>query len=166
RLWLGTEFEARSYPILVPHAASFGLIAVGIVAWHTAEAFRKPGINAATSIVLATVAIILMLGFVGGGEEGIAYGRVIGAAITLPVVLYVERTCFGRPLFAFWAANAAILTTVAALIGYIQTHAISVLEVSWHTLILTAVAGTCGFLAAMLLTRFLSRSMIADLRRS
>ncbi len=166
-LWLGAEFGLRSMPILVGHTAAFGLIAVGIIAWHTAEAFRKPAINAATSVLLALVAVLVIVAVANNGQiQLVAYARAVGAAVTLPVIFFVERICFGRALFGFWLINAAVLTATASAVGMLQGYAIVLTDASWATLAVIAVAGTLVYLGALFAVRFWDFSSISELRRS
>ncbi len=160
-LWLGPDFASRSYPILVIHATAFTMIAFSVTCWILAEAIDRPVINATSSLVSTILAIILIVVFARYfGIDGVAYGRLAGAILVLPLIPIVEAIAFGRPLFGFWGSTllrllfAAGCATIAAL--GISKSGMS----GWLLLLTGSIAIGLVYSLALLLTRFFSVSEV------
>lgn len=155
--WIDPDFAASAFPLLVIHAFTFGLMVLGMPAWQLNEVHRAAGINSLVVITWAAISISLMF-FAGGrwGEEGVAASRLAGVVITLPMIYYSEKRFLGQIL---WKDMFELFTKagVAALVlGAVEYFTFSVLGGGWVSLFLGTIAGTLGYGAVLLVTRFIA----------
>ncbi len=102
--WMGAPFAQQAAGVLVLQAATFGLLALGTVPWHVAEALERPGWNASFALTWLLVAgPLLLIMTPAWGLPGAAAARLLGLLLGLPVlVVRVERAVFGAFQGALW----------------------------------------------------------------
>ncbi len=166
-VWINAEMADRSYAILVIHVLTFGLIAGMMMVWQLAEGFRAPSYNTLATFLWSLVAIPLMVYTADRWNiEGIAVSRLIGVAITMPLLFVVERRFLGGSHWHFWGAIswrviAATLAMAAVLIGlfrFVPPH--------WIFVAGGFAAGGTVFALTLLATGFFTadeRQMIRDI---
>jgi O-antigen/teichoic acid export membrane protein len=157
-VWIDEQMADDGYWILVLHCLSFGLIAVGINAWSLAEGFRATGLNVLLTAFWATVGISLMF-FLGPhlGSEGVAAARLIGVALTLPVIFYCERRFLGRVQSRFWKSALAKVFLAILAAGLVEYLIVFHLGASnFLRLGAAGLAGAAAFGGALLVTGFVT----------
>jgi O-antigen/teichoic acid export membrane protein len=156
-LWLGEEFAARSYEMLVIHGLAFTFLAYSAISWILAEAIHFPVLNAIISLVICAVAILGMMMLSNYfGITGVAVGRLVGAVVVLPFILVVEKRAFGSAQVRFWVSNILILA-VASAVALVIGNALEMAEFSVGLqFVVNASVTTAAFLATLVLLRFIS----------
>lgn len=166
-LWVNAELSAASYRLLIPHGLTFGLIALGILAFQIAEAFRFPALNVIMTGAWMLIAVPLMIASADQWQsEGVAWSRFIGALVTIPVVLYTEHRFLGRIRWSFWLVNGLKVGFAAAIMAAVEIAVLNGLGHSYMSLFGAGLAGTIVFIAGLALARFFSRDEFDSLRRS
>lgn len=119
QVWIGPEMAEQSYRILVIHTLTFSLIAGMMIVWQLAEGFRRSSFNSLATFVWTAVGIPLMvLTSDDWNIAGIAMSRLIGVAITLPLLFIIEKYCLGSCRWRFWVdilwriGSASVATAV------------------------------------------------------
>jgi O-antigen/teichoic acid export membrane protein len=156
-LWLGPDFAAHAYYLLVLHCAAYAMLAVSVGCWILAEASHRPGMNAFSSVTTVLVGIAFMILLSAKyGLNGIAAGRIVGAAAVLPLIFILERKVFGRVLTGFWWAVVGSLSvsTVVAFALFFLLFANA--SPTWPVFILAGAILTGAFWAPLFLTRYLN----------
>lgn len=131
QLWINDEMATRSYSILVLHVLTFSLIAGMMMVWQLAEGFRAPSYNTLATFMWSLVAIPLMILTADAWNiEGIAFSRLVGVAVTMPLLFVVERRFLGSSHWRFWgaitwrvvAASGAMAAFLVAFFRYVPTR--------------------------------------------
>jgi O-antigen/teichoic acid export membrane protein len=144
-LWLGREFSDASWVLLSIHTATFGMLAIQVVAWQMNEGLGRTAYNFAVTALCVTISVILMVLLTQDfGETGVALGRLAGYGTIFGSVFIIERKVFGSIDSGFWFRTAGGLL-IAALAGAGAEYAVlSSLPGNWAVLF---VSTTAGFLA-------------------
>lgn len=158
-LWLGTDFAARSFHLLVIDGISFSLIAMLIPAWIISEAAQRPGINASSPLVtyLVGMVAIVLLGAVYG-IEGAAAGRLVGAMAALPIIAIVERMVFRQIFWKEWTAIASRILAAACLMSLVALLLDTFHYVSWPGFIVKSCVLVLGFWGTLIVLRYTDRA--------
>ena len=164
--WIDPGFAERSYRIFIIHAFTWGLIVMMLAVWQVNYAFRAAGVNASLVGVWALIAIGLML-FAGGqwNAEGIAASRLIGVAVTLPAIFYVEKRFLGAVQWTFWRSAVLQIGAAALVLSVIEYFAFTMIDDGWLGLAFGWVLGTMGYFGVLLLTGFVTKDEKAALLR-
>ncbi len=123
-VWISPSLSEIAYPVLVIHSLTFGLMAGMIIIWQLAEGFRLSAFNSLISFIWMAVAIPLMVVTASDWSiAGIAMSRLMGVAITLPMLFIIEKYCLGGSRWRFWfailsKAGFASIITALFLTGY------------------------------------------------
>ena len=165
-LWLGADFAANSYMLLTIHAIVFGMTAMLLIVWQIAEGFHHAKINAATTSVWLIVGIPLMYLAAGSfGTEGIAGGRLIATAITLPVIFYIEKRFLGRVFARFWAAVISKAAVAALCAGVVEFFLVRNHPASLVRLAAAGCAGLLVYCGVLWFSRYVSAAETALVTR-
>ena len=157
-LWLGQDFAARSYRLLVIDGASFALIAMLIPAWILSESARRPGINASSPLVTYLIGMIAIV-FLGSTYriEGVAAGRLVGTVAALPIIFIVERLVFGKVRWGMWLFTVGRIAAASCLM-YLASWAVNAaFDDSWLALVVVSLAASSCFWGLLILLRFINR---------
>lgn len=167
RLWLDEDFAANSHTLLIIHTLTFGLISLSIIVWQLSETYRFAVLNVVTTVVWAVVAIPLMIVAAGlYGTEGIALARLAAVCVSMPMIFYVEKKCFGTVFWWFWIAVVVRVTIAAAAAAFVQTLIINSFPPQWSVLFIAVFGSSAVYLAVLLIAGYLTkdeRTMIAEL---
>jgi len=145
-LWINEAFAGNSYPMLVIHAGAFGLIVILISTWQLNEAYHSPKVNALIAGIWALVSIAAMIIIPNEwGSAGTAAGRLIGVAITLPMISFAERRAFGSAQACFWRSTAARIGLASVVLAAIEYPAFNYFQLSWAGLILISAIGSIAY---------------------
>jgi O-antigen/teichoic acid export membrane protein len=154
-LWVSPELASRSYPLLVPHSLSFGLIAMGIMSWQLAEAFKYPSMNVIMTALWMAIGVPLMIIAAGLWQsEGVAWSRFVAVLVTFPITLYAEKRFLGKLHVRFWLASAARVAAAAVILFAVEILLVRALPVTWPALFLTVGLGTLAFALALFVAGF------------
>jgi len=157
-LWLDEEFAANSYSLLVIHSLTFGLISMFTIVWQTSETYRLAGLNVMTTVIWGVIAIPLMIAAAGSfGPEGIAIARLAAVCVSLPMIFYVEKRCFGHVFGKFWVAVVFRVTIAGATAALMQTLILNSFAPGWLVLAATGLGGGVVYAAVLLLAGYLTR---------
>jgi hypothetical protein len=111
--------------------------------------------NAVLTFIWAIVAIPLMIGSSDTwGPEGVAFSRLIGVAVTVPIMFYVEKRFLGSVHWKFWAEMILKVGLAAAALVLIERVIFSQFHVTWPVLIFGSILGTLGYGLILLLVGF------------
>ena len=166
-LWVGPELSVVAYPLLIPHGLTFGVIALGIMAFQLADAFKVPALNVIMTGSWMLLGIPLMI--VGSDiwqSEGVAWARFAAALVTFPIMAYTERRFLGKIQWRFWTAVGARIAIAVALTGLVEWLVISSLRGSFISLVLAGGAGAIAYAAVLLVTGYLTPDDRAVIKRS
>jgi O-antigen/teichoic acid export membrane protein len=156
-LWLGAEFSANAYRLMVLHGAAFATIAVSIGCWILAEASHRPFMNAFSSVATVVVGIVSMIVLSQNyGLDGIAAGRVVGAAVVFPLIFILERKVFGSVLGRFWLVAVGSLAVSTATISGMFYLVFGGMDNSWPMFILAGTVLTGAFWTPLLISGYLN----------
>ncbi len=145
-LWVSPELAGRSYPLLVPHSLSFGLIAMCIMVWQLAEAFKYPSMNVIMTALWMAIGVPLMIIAADLWQsEGVAWARFVAVFVTFPITLYAEKRFLGELHIRFWLASTARVAAAALILSAVEILLLRALPVTWPTLFLTVGLGTLAF---------------------
>jgi O-antigen/teichoic acid export membrane protein len=136
-IWLGGDFAANSYRLLVIHGVAYALIAFSIICWILAEASHRSGLNALSSTVTCVVGVAVALTFAEmWGAESIALGRLVGAAVVLPLIGFLEAKVFGVVQSSFWLRTLGTISIAVVVVVILETFLSRLLAVtSWPLLV-------------------------------
>lgn len=168
KLWLGERFAEVSYGLLIIHGSAFALIVVSLVSWILIEAMRAPALNAISSIASTIVAIVVVVVLGKSLElQGIAYGRLLGAVVVLPIIWYAEFRFFGQIFWKFWLhAFASIAIAISAMLLASRGTLLYGTD-NWLKFIANASFGVLLYTAVLLAVRFVPmRTFSSVLRRT
>ncbi len=161
-LWLSEEFATSSYHILVIQTVVFSIVSLGMVIWQIAEAFRFAWLTAVANFVWLATSIPLMIILSHPWQTvGVAYGRLIGCLVYIPLIIYVERRFLDGVFSSYWMSIGWKVMTSSILAGVTEYYFLGQLPRSWATLALSIGAG--GFIYLFLL--FLFRLIGTDERK-
>ncbi len=164
-LWMGADFAQRSAPVLALHAATFGLVALMVVPWQTADALGRPGWNAGLSLAWLLVSGVLMIWWTPRfGIVGAAAARLAGLVGVPFYAARIEAWLFGGPLWRFWGRTLALLTLAAAVSAGAQLAALRLLPPGWG-LVTALGGGSLAFVAGLWIVRFFDAGERQWLRR-
>jgi len=165
-LWMGAEFAEPAAPLLVVHAVTFSLVAIGIVAWQTTEGLGYPKYNFYFFVLCFIFGIAGMIGLVTiYGNFGVALGRLIGFGILFCSVFLVEKLFFGRVQIGFWLKLAGVLGISVTAAVLTESFLIAQIGMSWFSLIFSAAAGGAVYCLTAWLLGFVTDDEIALIKR-
>lgn len=165
-LWMGPEFGERSSLLLTMHTVAFGLTALSIVSFQTAEGLGKPGFNfrnAALGIVVAVPLIIVLTERLG--PVGVAFGRILAFAVPFAAIVDLERRRLGGFQRRFWSGNVLRFGAAALAAASVEYVLITGLSLGWVGLLVSAAAGFVAYMAILYVTGILSENDRRLLRR-
>lgn len=149
-LWLGPDFAERSGPVLTLHAVTFGILALMVVPWQTADALGRPGWNASLSLVWLLGSGGLMIWLTPRfGVEGAAAARLLGMAAVPFYVARIEKWLFDAVLWRFWARTLALLMVAVAGAGGMEAALLLWLPSAAWTVFVAIGAGALVFVACL-----------------
>ncbi len=158
KLWVSPELALSSYGLLVPHALTFGVIALAIMSFQLAEAFKLPVVNVIMTGSWMLIGIPLMI--VGADmwhSEGVAWARFAAALVTFPIVAYTERRFLGQIEWRFWASAGIRVGVAAVAMGVVETLILSSVSDSYLSLFLAGMAGVVVYAGILAATNLLTR---------
>lgn len=162
-IWIGPGFAEDAYSLLVLQAMSYGLISLMVIVWQLNEAAKAPGLNTLISALWLAVTFLAVIFLTDRfGVEAVAWGRLIGVAITLPVIFFSESRFLGRTNFAFWVGSILRLGIPVAVVSLLF-HLLGNFTVSFAYL---SIVGFLGLLLYSILAigcGYFSRSELSDL---
>ncbi len=166
-LWVGAELSRVSYPLLIPHGLTFGVIATAIMSFQLSEAFKFPSLNVIMTGLWMAIAIPLMILTADTWQnEGIAWSRFIAAVIvTVPVVIYAEHRALGRVQWRFWAAVGIRAAIAAVAMGVVERLLLGMMSHTYVGLLVAGVSGSLVFAAVLGVTGYLTRDDRQTIRR-
>lgn len=165
RLWIDPGFAERSYPLLVVHTLTFGLIAAMVITWQINEAFHSARFNAYLTFVWALIAVPAMIFSVESlGILGVALSRLAGVVVTVPVIFYSEKRFLGSIRGAYWLKLAGRIGLAAAAMGGIERVLLGRTGASWPSFISVTLIGTAVYILVLYLTRVLGADEMALIR--
>ena len=167
RLWVSPELSTASYRLLIPHGLTFGTIALGVVAFQLAEAYRFPGLNVIMTGAWMAIAVPLMIITAEQWQsEGVAWSRFVAAAVVaIPVIAYTEHRALGNVQSGFWLASFAKVAIAAVAMSGVELLILRFAPGSYATLFLLAIAGAAVFAGSLLITGFVSHEDRSRLQR-
>jgi O-antigen/teichoic acid export membrane protein len=132
-LWMGPEFAERSATVLSVHAVTFGIVALMVVPWQTADALGRPGWNATLSLVWLLVGGVLMVGLTPRfGIVGAAAARLLGLVAVPFYAARIEKWLFGAVQWRFWARTLGLLAVAGGGAGVLEMALLPLLVPGWN----------------------------------
>jgi O-antigen/teichoic acid export membrane protein len=166
-LWVSRELASESYILLVLHGITFGVIAIGIMAFQLAEVFKFPALNVIMTGSWMVLAIPMMIVAADRWQsEGVAGARLAAALVTFPIVAYTERRFLGNILWRFWVAVSVRIGIAAVAMGLIEWLILRSIGDSYLSLFVAGVSGSIIFGAVLGVTGFLKRDEREMIRRN
>jgi O-antigen/teichoic acid export membrane protein len=167
KLWVSPELAGESYTLLVLHGLTFGVIAVGIMAFQLAEVFKFPALNVIMTGSWMLLAIPMMIVAANYWQSnGVAAARLAAALVTFPIVAYTEKRFLGQILWRFWSAVGIRIAIAACAMAVVEWLILRALGDSYISLFAAGGAGTVAFAAALVATKLLTRDEREMVRRN
>lgn len=155
KLWLGEEFAEKTFYIVILQAMTFGMLAVGIVAWQIMEGFGYTRTNAFVAIIWVAISLFLMIILSPTLKlEGVGLGRAIGCISMLIYMLVVEKKVFGETLWFFWGRTIGLLLLPAFLAACAENISLNYFLKGWFGLFFAAVFGVLIYVSILFATQF------------
>jgi O-antigen/teichoic acid export membrane protein len=141
-LWMGPDFGERSAQILTMHTIAFGMAAITIVSFQTAEGLGRPGFNFRNTLIGVLVALPLVVWLTAqNGSIGVAAGRIVVFAVPFAAIFDLEHRHLGGIQDRFWIGNVARFGAAALSAAIVETVVSSFAQPSWPTFIVTVISG-------------------------
>jgi O-antigen/teichoic acid export membrane protein len=158
RLWVSEELSIGSETLLVLHGLTFSIIAIGILALQTAEAFRFPVLNVVMTGSWMLLGIPMMIFFADiWGAEGVAIARFAAAlVVSIPVIMFSEHRFLGGIQWRFWGAVGVRIGIAIAVTVLVQEVALSFLGRSYVSLFVAGIFGGLTYLGSLLVAGFVT----------
>ena len=152
-LWMGAEFAARSYDLLIIQTIAFSFLAIQMVSWQMTDGLGYSSYNFYLLLLCLVITISLMILLIKDfGAEGVAFARMIGLVVVFLSIFYVEKWVFSKIQKIFWLKLIGILTLSSVLSTIAESFIIKNFAVSWLTFVAaTAVGGVFYGLCAWFL---------------
>ncbi len=164
-LWLGRDFADAAYQIFIIHGITYGLSAIALVVWHFAEALKVAALNAACTIVWVVSSAPLMIAAAEySGMKAVAFARLSGLLLTMPIIPFFEHRFMGGVKWKFWSEVLIKLVLASVVMAAATLGILSILPFGWATFIAAAFSGTVVFGATLLAVGFASADEKAILR--
>lgn len=162
-VWIGNEFAAAAYNLLVIQTLSYSLISLLVVVWQLNEAANAPGLNTLISAVWLVVSVVAILSLTDRfGAEAVAIGRLIGVILTLPVIFFSEKRFLRAFSFSYWLGLilrlGVPLASVSLLFNFLSPYTISFVHLAFVGLL-----GIVVYSALAIFCGYFSRSELSDL---
>jgi O-antigen/teichoic acid export membrane protein len=155
-LWLNEEYAAESYHLLLIHISIVSLVALTMISYQLAEAFRAAPLTAASNFLWMAIAIPAMVIFSGlWMVGGVAYGRLLGVLVYIPFIIFVEKKFLGRFHWDLWLSTGLWVLAIAAIAGGVEYLVLSISAVSWPLLLAATACGGAIFAALLIVTGFI-----------
>jgi O-antigen/teichoic acid export membrane protein len=149
-LWMGPEFGERSYVLLVLLTIAFGMAALTIVSFQTAEGLGHPGFNFRNAAIGVMLGLPVILGLTDEfGSAAVAVGRLLAFLIPFLAIFNLEHRFLGGIQTSFWVGNVLRFGTAAVSAFFVEKIVISVLGMNWFTFLLSTFAGCLVYLAIL-----------------
>ncbi len=165
-VWLGEEYAAACYSLLIIHSVTFAMLALNTIGWQIAEGFRAASLNTYGTIFWMVVGIATMILFSGVWQvEGVAAGRMVGAIIFVPLIFYIEKRFLGGITWSFWGSSLIRILAACVPAVIAELILISLFPSSWHGFLGAVLIGGTVYIAALFGLGFVDPSekkMIAD----
>ena len=156
-LWLNREFAELSYELLLLQMVVFSVVSLSMLVWQIAESFRAASLTAAANFIWMTVSVPLMVYFSYEWQTlGVAYARLVGVAVYIPLIVYIEKRFLGGVFWFFW--SALIVRVLGAMIaaGSVEYFLLGLMSHSWISLSLSVLIGGVTYLTFLYLFRLIS----------
>lgn len=164
-VWIGSDFAAEAFLVLVFHVLTFGLLAIVSISWQLAEGFGRASLNALCTLAWVIISVPLMiLSADYWHNQGIAASRLIGVVATLPLVFYIEKRFLGHIAWKFWLRVLMSIAAAVVIVSLIEVQIFSRFDQSWMVLILGAIAGGLVYCFILLASGYLTREERTMLR--
>jgi O-antigen/teichoic acid export membrane protein len=145
-LWMGPQFGDRSAGLLTVHTIAFGLTALAIVSFQTAEGLGHPGFNFRNTVIGILVALPFLLWLSDSmGSMGVAISRLIVFTIQFAAIFDLERRWLGGIQREFWLGNLLRFGAAALTAAGIEWFLMTSLNPGWAAFILATGAGCIGY---------------------
>jgi O-antigen/teichoic acid export membrane protein len=155
-LWLNVEFARISYSILLIQVLTFSVVSLTMIVWQVAESFRYAWLTAAANLTWMAVGIpSIVLFSYKWNLFGVAVGRLVGVAVYIPLILYIERRFLGGVFWSFWCSLGVRISLAAAFAGCAEYLLVVGLGRSWFALVLSVPAGGITFLILLYAVRLM-----------
>jgi len=149
-LWMGPEFGERSYILLVLLTIAFGMAALNIVSFQTAEGLGHPGFNFRNASIGVVLALPVILGLTDDfGSAAVAVGRMLVFLVPFLAILNLERRFLGGIQSSFWLGNLLRFGAAAIAAVLVERVVISSLGMNWITFLLATFTGCVVYVAAL-----------------
>lgn len=158
RVWINAELSEISYPLLVIHTLTFSLIAGMVIIWQLSESFRRPVFNSLSGFIWMAAAIPLMvLSADSWNIAGIAASRLIGVAITLPLLFIIEKYCLGGSRWRFWVVVFTKTGFASIIAALILSAFLYLFDSRYIVLAAGFILGGLAYVSTLFLTRFFTK---------
>jgi O-antigen/teichoic acid export membrane protein len=146
-LWMGPDFGERSSELLTLQTIAFGLAAISIVSFHTAEGLGIPGFNFRNTFLGAVFALAVIFGRTDqAGSIAFATGRIIYFAVPFLAIFDLERRRLGGFQADFWLGNLFRFGMLAISAGVVEMVIITSLVPGWPSFVAATASGCVVYL--------------------
>ncbi len=156
--WLGNDFASHAAAVLTIQAVVFGVLSLQIIPWQIADGLGFPWLGALLSLwwLLSTASLAIFL-TPRMGIQGMALSRLLPMIVAPFFILVVERIAFGRFLWEFWRRTCFALILAGGTAAALQYFLYKNLPHGWIWLFLVIGISGGGYVAMLLITRYMDR---------
>lgn len=156
-LWMGAPFARQTYPLLVIHTITFGIVAIQTISWQMTEGLGKPAHNFYIFAVCLIINMSMILNLTDSlGNVGIAFGRLAGFGTIFLSVFYIEKWAFQKVQVKFWLKLLGILTTATVISVAVMKIIGGYLPPTWISLAAEVICGGLVYLSAVWMLGFVT----------
>jgi O-antigen/teichoic acid export membrane protein len=157
-LWMGPVIAAGSATLLTFHAIAFGMVAIGIISFQTAEGLGHPSFNFRNTAVGTAIALPVIFWLTDPmGNIGVAIGRLIVFLVPFLAISQLESRYLGGFKAEFWLSNGSRLL-IAALGSYFsERFLLTFYSESWFTLFAAVATGSIVYLSILFVSGFITQ---------
>ena len=165
-LWVGVKLSEMASGVLVFHVLTFSLIGAGLIAWQIAESYKAAGINVALTFIWMVVAGGLLLTVIDRnyGIEGVAAAKLIPVALTIPVILFIEKRFLGSVQTGHWMMLLARTGLAGLCMAAFQITTIKLIFGGWPQLLISITGGSAVYAIVLFLSGFFEDDEVERVR--
>jgi len=128
-----------------------------LATWQLNETFNKPSLNAWVTFISSAISLLLMLVTADHWHaEGVAFSRLAGVAITLPIVIYSERRFLSSVGSSTWVGAFFRILPAAGVLILMEYALFASVAVGWGTFIVGTAICTLVYGVLLLVTKFIA----------
>lgn len=156
-LWLGADFAANAYQLLIIHTITFSLLAILTISWNLTEGLGYPQFNTLLYAICIVSNMLLIFFLIEKFNNlGVAIARLVSFSIMFFSLFYVERWFFGKIQIGFWLKLIFWLGAAAIISAIAQKLITQNLTLNWFSFLTSIICGGIIYLLTIFFSGFIT----------